>query len=132
MGKVYIILSRSNTLLARFIRLVTKKYYNHASLSFDRSLETFYSFGRLNPKLMFPAGFITEGVKSGYFGLHPGTKIMVLERELPEEHAPDDRREMLRLFHEFTGFLPFVSHGIEGVKRRILEGVYGTLLGMAF
>ena len=85
MGQVYIILSRSNTVLARFIRLVTKKYYNHASLSFERSLDTFYSFGRLNPRLMFPAGFITEGVRSGYFGLHPKTKIMVLERDLPDE-----------------------------------------------
>ncbi|MBP3900427.1 MAG: hypothetical protein J6D53_03070, partial [Blautia sp.] len=64
---------------------------------------------------------IINGEERGYF-----------ERELPEEHAPDDRREMLRLFHEFTGFLPFVSHGIEGVKRRILEEAYGTLLGEAF
>ncbi len=85
MEKIYIVLSRSNTLVARIIRLLTKKYYNHASVSMDKSLDTFYSFGRHDPRFMFPAGFIVEGVHKGFFGLHPSTKILVLEREVPSE-----------------------------------------------
>ncbi|MEG1781959.1 MAG: hypothetical protein RR253_01790 [Oscillospiraceae bacterium] len=85
MKKFYIVLSRSGTILARAIRIFTKKYYNHTSISFERSLNTFYSFGRRNPRLMFPAGFITEGVHSGFFALHPKTKICVLEGEMSEE-----------------------------------------------
>lgn len=86
MKKFYIVLSRSNTLFARLIRLVTHKYYNHTSFTFDKSLDVFYSFGRRNPKHMFPAGFIIEGVHSGFFGLHPDVKICVLEGEISEEN----------------------------------------------
>ncbi len=85
MKDVYIILSRSGTVLARAIRAFTKKYYNHTSIAFDLSLEPFYSFGRRNPKHMFPAGFITEGVHSGFFKLHPTTKICVLKTQVSEE-----------------------------------------------
>ena len=85
MQKIYIVLSRSHTILARAIRIFTKKYYNHTSIAFDESLQPFYSFGRRNPKLMFPAGFITEGVHTGFFGLHPDTRICVLETEVTDE-----------------------------------------------
>ncbi len=85
MKDVYIVLSRSHTILARAIRIFTKKYYNHTSVSFDLSLEPFYSFGRRNPKYMFPAGFIIEGVRSGFFGLHPDTKICVLKTQVTDE-----------------------------------------------
>lgn len=83
--KLYIVLSRSGTVLARAIQVVTRKYYNHTSVSFDKSLDTFYSFGRRNPRLMFPAGFIIEGVHRGFFGIHPHTKICVLEGEITRE-----------------------------------------------
>ncbi len=85
MKDVFIVLSRSHTILARAIRIFTKKYYNHTSISFTESLDVFYSFGRRNPKYMFPAGFITEGVKSGFFGLHPNTKICVLKFSVKDE-----------------------------------------------
>lgn len=85
MKKFYIVLSRSHTIFAIIIRLFTKKYYNHTSVAFDESLEEFYSFGRRNPRLMFPAGFIIEGVHRGFFGIHPKTKICVLEGELSRE-----------------------------------------------
>lgn len=85
MKKIYIVLSRSNTILARAIRIFTKKYYNHTSVAFDKSLDIFYSFGRRNPRLMFPAGFIIEGVHSGFFGIHPKTRICVLEGEISDE-----------------------------------------------
>ena len=85
MKHVYIILSRSSTIFALIIRAFTKKYYNHTSFALDKSLDTFYSFGRRNPRLMFPAGFITEGLHTGFFGLHPDTKICVLELEVTRE-----------------------------------------------
>ncbi len=85
MKDVYIVLSRSGTVLARAIRAFTKKYYNHTSISFEKSLEPFYSFGRRNPKRMFPAGFIIEGVHSGFFKLHPTTKICVLKTSVSDE-----------------------------------------------
>ena len=85
MNKVYIVLSRSNTVVAKLVRTFTHKYYTHASISFEKDLNSFYSFGRKNPKMILPAGFISEGVHTGYFGLWPQTKIQVLEMELNDE-----------------------------------------------
>lgn len=85
MRDVYVILSRSQTMFAKAIRLFTRKYYNHASIAFDESLEPFYSFGRRNPRLAFPAGFIVEGVHSGFFKIHPTTEICVLKTQISED-----------------------------------------------
>lgn len=85
MKNFYIVLSRSHTIFAIIIRCFTRKYYNHTSVAFDKSLDEFYSFGRRNPRFMFPAGFITEGAHKGFFQIHPKTKIRVLEGELTQE-----------------------------------------------
>ncbi len=85
MNKVYIVLSRSNTLVAMLVRIFTGKFYNHASIAFEKDLNSFYSFGRKNPRLLLPAGFISEGVHTGYFGLKPHTQVRVLEMELDDE-----------------------------------------------
>ncbi|MEG1049540.1 MAG: hypothetical protein RSE24_03260 [Oscillospiraceae bacterium] len=85
MEYVYVILSRSNTMFARAIRRFTKKYYNHTSIAFEESLTPFYSFGRLYPRVMFPAGFITEGVHKGFFKVHPDTKICAIKVPLTQE-----------------------------------------------
>lgn len=85
---IYIILSRSKTLLARLIQLVTRQKYNHSSLALDASCSVFYSFGRRNPRLMFPAGFIVEGVDSGFFALHPDVPAAVYRLPVtPEQMA---------------------------------------------
>ena len=85
MKKVYIVLSRSNTIVAHLVRTFTRKYYTHASIAFEKDLNSFYSFGRKNPKMLLPAGFINEGVNTGYFGLWPETKIRVLEIEVDDK-----------------------------------------------
>ena len=79
MKNVYIVLSRSKTLVARLVQMATKEKYSHASLSLTMDCSSFYSFGRRNPAHMFPAGFITEGVEKGFFAVHPEIPIAVYE-----------------------------------------------------
>lgn len=85
---VYIVLSRSKTVLARVIQIITRKKYNHSSLALDESCDTFYSFGRLYPRLLLPAGFITEGADKGFFEVHPDCPCAVYEVPLTaQQHA---------------------------------------------
>ncbi len=65
--KVYILLTDTGTVFTRLIRLYTRKPYNHASISFDPSLERVYSFGRKTAKNPFIGGFVQEDVKNGLF-----------------------------------------------------------------
>ena len=85
MNNYYIVLSHSNTLMARVVRIFTGAYWNHTSLALSGELNEFYSFGRKNPRLLFPAGFISEGVHTGYFGHKPKTKIAVYEAQMTDE-----------------------------------------------
>lgn len=70
MKTIYLLLTRSNTVISGVIHAATGDEYTHISLSMDPQLRSFYSFGRFYPNLPLPAGFIQESLRSGYFGRH--------------------------------------------------------------
>lgn len=82
---VYIVISQTGTLLSRFLKLVTKAEYNHASISLAPDLDTMYSFGRKNPYNPFWAGFVTESPRWGTFKRFAKTRILVLDITVSEE-----------------------------------------------
>lgn len=82
---VYIVISQTGTLLSRFLKLVTKAEYNHASISLVPDLGTMYSFGRKNPYNPFWAGFVAESARFGTFKRFSKTRIVVLDIAVTEE-----------------------------------------------
>ena len=85
MKKVYIVLSRSNTIVAQLVRTFTRKYYTHASIAFEKDLNSFYSFGRKNPYNPFWAGFVTESARFGTFKRFSQTRVVMLDIAVSEE-----------------------------------------------
>lgn len=67
MKTIYILLTRSNTLVSRLVYLFTRAEYTHVSISFEENLETFYTSSRKNGRTMFPAGPTRESFKYGWF-----------------------------------------------------------------
>ncbi|WP_175640307.1 hypothetical protein [Metabacillus schmidteae] len=65
--EIYVVLTDTGTLFTRLIKLYTKKSFNHASISFDKSLTEVYSFGRKTPSNPFIGGFVKENMKSHFF-----------------------------------------------------------------
>ncbi len=63
----YILLTDTGTVFTRFIKLFTKKPYNHASICYDSNLDEVYSFGRKSIRNPFRAGFVKENVQSKLF-----------------------------------------------------------------
>lgn len=82
---VYIVVSQTGTLLSRFLKLVTKAEYNHASISLVPDLDTMYSFGRKHAYNPFRAGFVTESARFGTFKRFSQTRIVVLDIAVSEE-----------------------------------------------
>lgn len=78
MKTVYILLTRSNTIMSRLVHLFTRAHYTHTSLSLSLSDALFYSFGRKNISRPLPAGFIKESLAAGFFGAHPETECSLL------------------------------------------------------
>ena len=70
MKSIYIMLTRSETILSRLVYLVTRDAYTHASISFDENLTTFYSSSRKDGHTIFPAGPCREALNSGYYENH--------------------------------------------------------------
>ena len=60
MKTIYILLTRSGTLLSKLVYAATGASYTHASMSFDAELSCLYSSTRKNGYTMFPAGHSEE------------------------------------------------------------------------
>ena len=72
-------------MLSNVIALFTQKEYSHVSISLDSSLTNMYSFGRINPAKMLPAGFIKENVYDGVFAMFPKSKCLVYKLNVTDE-----------------------------------------------
>ncbi len=83
--EIYIILSQTGTVLSRLLRVITKKPFNHSSISPYTDLHTMYSFGRLNPYNPFRAGLVKEGFEFGTFKRFPKAQVKIIELKVTEK-----------------------------------------------
>ena len=82
---IYVVLSQTGTMFSRALKFFTHAEYNHSSISLTPSLETMYSFGRLNPYNPFIGGFVEEGKNVGTFKRFYKTRAMVIEFKVSVE-----------------------------------------------
>ena len=66
MKTIYILLTRSGTLLSKLVYAATGASYTHASMAFDAELSCLYSSTRKNGYTMFPAGPSKEYLNKGF------------------------------------------------------------------
>ena len=85
MKTIYILLTRSDTLLSRLVQLFTADPYTHASISFDHALQPLYSSARKNGETMFPAGPTTEVFHRGFYHKHQHIPCALYELSVPDE-----------------------------------------------
>ena len=93
MPYLYVLLSRSDTWFSGLIYRLTPGEFTHAALAVDRDLRDLYSFGRHNPYLALPAGFVTENVHAGIYGRCGGSTCRVYRVAVTER----DYRRTVRL-----------------------------------
>ena len=93
MKNIYILLTRSDTLLSKLVQLFTADPYTHASISFDEGLQPLYSSARKNGETMFPAGPCTEVFHRGFYYKHRNIPCALYELAVPEEVYETARSE---------------------------------------
>lgn len=86
MKNIYILLTRSGTLLSNLVYLVTGDTFTHASISFDDCLQPLYSSARKNGETMFPAGPCREHFHRGFYKKHRKIPCALYALEVPEEN----------------------------------------------
>lgn len=75
MKEIYIVLTRSKTLLSNTIYLLSSFDYTHASISFDSNIDEMYSIGRKYTFSSYPAYMKKEYLDKGFFHYHKSAKI---------------------------------------------------------
>ena len=85
MKTIYILLTRSGTLLSNLVYTFTGANYTHASLAFDEDLSCLYSSTRKNGYTMFPAGPSREYLNRGVFKLRGDAPCALYALKVSEE-----------------------------------------------
>lgn len=86
MGKrhLYIVLTRTNTIISRLIHLFTQDDYTHAAIALDRDLQQMYSFARKYTHNPFIGRFKHEHLDEGIYKLAKYLPGLILEIEVTE------------------------------------------------
>ena len=95
--KIYIVLTRTKTILSRLIGFIKNDEYTHASISLDGGLNQMYSFGRKYSYNPFVGRFVKENLNEGVYGRHDNLYGLVMEIEVSREQY--DKAE--NLINEF-------------------------------
>lgn len=99
MKTIYILLTRSGTLLFKLVYAATGASYTHASMAFDAELSCLYSSTRKNGYTMFPAGPSKEYLNKGVFRLRDDAPCVLYALEVSDEaysHALHRAEEFMR------------------------------------
>ena len=94
---IYILLTRTTTILSRVVHLITADDYTHVSLSFNENLRPLYSSSRKNGRTLFPAGPCRERLNIGYWKAHRDVPCAVYRLEVSEEVYEKAKREVEKI-----------------------------------
>ncbi len=96
---IYVMLSQTNTWISRLIKIVRKKPYAHASVSFDRRLHHMYSYGRIWFWCSSIAGLVHELPDRNLYMHKPNTKMVLLRAEVTEEQHERAKHALIDLWN---------------------------------
>lgn len=122
MKEIYIVISKTGTILCKMLKHFTHEEYNHASLSLDRNLDIMFSFGRINPYFPWYGGFVEESPHFGTFKRFSETEVHVLAVPVSDEiydRLESEMHQMLadkRNYHYDT--LGLILAGFKKIYRR--------------
>ena len=97
MRSVYVVLTRTNTIISRLIHYFTKDEYTHAAISLDMDLKYMYSFGRKWTYYPFIGGFKREFIDRGAYKFSKILPGVIIELNVSE----DKYCKMLEILNRF-------------------------------
>ncbi len=114
MKNIYIIFSYTGTYFSTFLKYILGEKYVHVSISIDENLKEVYSFGRKNPKRMFPCGFVKEDMKliTSFF---QGAICQIYELPITRKEYHQLRRE-LKKYKDYQNEYHYNIKGLVHIK----------------
>lgn len=97
MKTIYILLTRSGTLLSNLVYFFTSDTFTHAAISFDHCLQPLYSSARKNGETMFPAGPCREYFHRGFYKKHRRIPCALYALNVPEDRYLRAKEEVAKI-----------------------------------
>ena len=91
MKKIYIILMHTNTVPAKFVKVMTNYEYSHVGISLKKNCNTIYSFGRKKVNSILNGGFTIQNKKGEFFKKFDKTICKIYELEISDEQYQEVR-----------------------------------------
>ena len=85
MRNLYIVLSRTSSILSRIITRATGDRFSHVSLSLDDNINEMYSFGRIYAYTPLIGGFVRESLKFGTMKRFRTAEVVILRVPITNE-----------------------------------------------
>ncbi len=85
MREIKLVLTQTNTIISKTLKAVSKKTYNHISISLVDDCSSMFSFGRKIIWFPLSGGFVKEDVNKGVFKMHPETKCKIYKLEVSDD-----------------------------------------------
>ena len=82
---IYIILVKSPTVPAKFIRFFKREKYSHAAIALDKELNSMFSFARKWESFPFAGCFKRENINEGVYKKHSKLPGIILELTVTEQ-----------------------------------------------
>lgn len=97
MKKIYFLLSRTNTVPARIIRVFAKGEFSHVSVTLYPRTDKLYSYARRHINNPLFAGFISENIHTKVFARYPDAHCAVYSVEVSDE-GYERAKKLIRYF----------------------------------
>lgn len=82
---VYIVFSKTGTVLSRVIAKFIENKYSHVSISLDNQFDNMYSFGRIYQSNPIIAGLVTENLSKGIFVRSESNECLIYRLKVTDE-----------------------------------------------
>lgn len=83
--KIYIVLTRTNSVMSNMIKCIKKDKYTHAAISFDKDLNHMYGFSRKYTYNPLIGVFKKEDINKGLYKLQKDLPGVIIEVEITEK-----------------------------------------------
>lgn len=111
MKSIYILLTKTETILSKCIHAAGNNEYTHSALSLDDTFTRLYSFGRKYRYSYLPAGFVHESVNRGLMGSSDDIDCAVYELKITNRQY----KKLSRIIDDMEAEMELYQYNILGL-----------------
>ncbi|KJS84738.1 MAG: hypothetical protein JM58_10485 [Peptococcaceae bacterium BICA1-8] len=94
---LYIVLTRTNTMVSKLVQYIKNDEFTHASISLDKELNAMYSFGRKYAYNPFLGRFKQEEINKGLYKNHKNLPGVIMQIEVSKKQY-EKAKELVEYF----------------------------------